>query len=100
MPHIINGVIRSFGNRVAEDIYNGIRNRKLPARLHRAAMRKLRYLDNATDLNDLRIPPGNRLEKLTGDRKGQYSIRINEQFRVCFSWRSGNAYEVDIVDYH
>lgn len=93
-------MIRSFGNAVAEDLYNGIRNRKLSARLHRIAMRKLRYLDNAADLNDLRVPPGNRLEKLAGDRKGQYSIRINEQYRICFNWRSGNAYEVEIIDYH
>jgi len=100
MPRIISSVIRSFGNAVAEDLYIGIRNRKLPARLQRIAMRKLRYLDNAADLNELRVPPGNRLEKLAGDRKGQYSIRINEQYRICFNWRSGNAYEVEIIDYH
>ena len=93
-------VIKGFGNSVAEDLYNGIRNRKLPARLHRVAMRKLRYLDNAADLNDLRVPPGNRLEKLSGERKGQYSIRINEQYRICFSWKNGDAYRVEIVDYH
>lgn len=63
-------------------------------------MRKLRYLDNAADLNDLRVPPGNRLEKLSGKRKGQYSIRINDQYRICFDWKSGNAYRVEIVDYH
>ena len=63
-------------------------------------MRKLRYLDNAADLNDLRVPPGNRLEKLAGKRKGQHSIRINEQYRICFSWKNGNAYRVEIVDYH
>jgi proteic killer suppression protein len=63
-------------------------------------MRKLRYLDNAADLNDLRVPPGNRLEKLSGKRKGQHSIRINEQYRICFSWKNGNAYRVEIVDYH
>jgi proteic killer suppression protein len=93
-------VIKGFGNALAEDIYNGVHNRKLPPRLHRPAMRKLRYLDNAADLNDLRVPPGNRLEKLSGKRKGQQSIRINEQYRICFSWKNGNAYRVEIVDYH
>jgi proteic killer suppression protein len=93
-------VIKGFGNTVADDIYNGINNRKLPPRLHRIAMRKLHYLDNAADLKDLRVPPGNRLEKLSGKRKGQHSIRINEQYRICFSWKNGNAYRVEIVDYH
>ena len=63
-------------------------------------MRKLRYLDNAADLNDLRVPPGNRLEKLSGDRRGLYSIRINEQYRICFRWAASGPYEVEIVDYH
>ena len=93
-------MIKSFGNAVAEDTYKGIRNRQLPAPLQRIAMRKLRYLDNAADLKDLRVPPGNRLEKLAGDRKGQYSIRINERFRICFSWKNGDAYQVTIVAYH
>ncbi len=93
-------MIKGFGNAVAEDIYHGIRTLKLPTRLHHVAMRKLRYLDNAADLNDLRVPPGNRLEKLSGDRKGQYSMRINEQYRICFSWKNGDAYRVEIVDYH
>ena len=93
-------MIKGFGNAVAEDIYNGIRNRQLPTQLQRVALRKLRYLDNAADLNDLRVPPGNRLERLTGKRKGQYSIRINDQYRICFSWKNGNAYRIEIVDYH
>ncbi len=93
-------VIKGFGNDVAEDIYRGIPNRKLPRTLQRITMRKLRYLDNAADLRDLKVPPGNRLEKLTGNRKGQHSIRINEQYRICFSWKNGNAYRVEIVDYH
>jgi len=93
-------VIKSFGNAVAEDVYNGMPNRQLPAGLQRIAMRTLRYLDNAADLKDLRVPPGNRLEKLAGDRKDQYSIRINEQYRICFRWKSSDAYEVSIVDYH
>ena len=93
-------MIKSFGNAVAEDIYQGVRNRQLPSPLHRVAMRKLRYLDNAVDLNDLRVPPGNRLEKLSGKRKSQYSIRINDQYRICFDWKTGNAYRVEIVDYY
>ena len=93
-------MIKGFANTVAEDLYNGVRNRKLPAPLQRIAMRKLRYLANAAGLNDLRMPPGNRLERLSGNRKGQYSIRINDQYRICFRWESGNAFEVEIVDYH
>ncbi len=93
-------MIKSFGNVLAEDTYKGIHNRKLPAPLQRIALRKLRYLDNAADIKDLRVPPGNRLEKLSGNRRGQYSIRINEQFRICFSWKNGDAYKVTIVDYH
>jgi proteic killer suppression protein len=93
-------VIKSFCNRLAEDLYNGIRNAKLPAALQRIAMRKLRYLDNAVALKDLRAPPGNRLEKLSGKRKGQHSIRINAQYRICFNWKNGDAYQVEIVDYH
>lgn len=93
-------MIKSFGNAVAEDLYNGTPNRQLPVGLQRIAMRKLRYLDNAADLIDLRIPPGNRLEKLAGDRKDQYSIRINAQYRICFRWKNSDAYEVSIVDYH
>jgi toxin HigB-1 len=71
-----------------------------PAALRRAAQRKLTMLHAATRVEDLRSPPGNRLERLRGDREGQYSIRINEQFRVCFEWRDGDAYQVEIVDYH
>lgn len=93
-------MIKSFASAVAEDLYNGIRNHKLPASLQRTAMRKLRYLDNAADLDDLRAPPGNRLEKLSGKRKGQHSIRINEQYRICFNWKNGNAFKVEIIDYH
>ncbi|MDE2663092.1 MAG: type II toxin-antitoxin system RelE/ParE family toxin [Gemmatimonadota bacterium] len=68
--------------------------------VQRSALRKLRMLDAAVDLADLRVPPGNRLKKLKGDRADQYSIRINKQWRICFLWRSGNAYDVEIVDYH
>ena len=68
--------------------------------IERAARRKLRYLHNATRLEDLRVPPGNRLEALRGDRAGQHAIRVNDQFRICFVWRDGDAFDVEIVDYH
>ena len=71
-----------------------------PANLRRIALRKLVILNDAAELRDLKVPPGNRLEMLTDDRKGQWSIRINDQFRVCFAWRDGNAHDVEIVDYH
>ncbi len=73
---------------------------KLPDVIQQTALRKLRMINNSKALNDLRIPPANRLEKLSGDRKGQFSIRINEQWRICFTWRNGDAYEVEITDYH
>ena len=76
------------------------RSRKLPPDLQQVAVRKLRMLDAAVTLEDLTIPPANRLEKLKGDRKGQWSIRINDQWRICFVWREANAYDVEIVDYH
>jgi len=76
------------------------RGSKFPRPLQRAALRKLLLLDAAETLQDLRVPPGNRLEKLAGDREGQYSIRINDQWRVCFCWENGNAHDVEIVDYH
>ena len=75
-------------------------SRKLPDDIQQTAYRKLRMLNNAIDLNDLRIPPANRLEKLKGDREGQYSIRINDQWRICFDWSNGDAMNVEIVDYH
>lgn len=73
---------------------------RIPTTMQRVALRKLRMIDAATDLNDLRVPPGNRLEALDRDRKGSYSIRINDQFRICFEWHNGDAYQVEIVDYH
>lgn len=76
------------------------RSRRLPASLRRVALRKLQMLNAAAVLNDLGVPPGNRLERLRGDREGQCSIRINDQYRVCFEWREGNAYNVEITDYH
>jgi len=72
----------------------------LPRDIQQVALRKLRMINNAKNLNDLRIPPANRLEKLIGDREGQYSIRINDQWRICFTWQEGDAYDVEITDYH
>ena len=93
-------MIKSFGNKETERIFSRQYTRRFPTNLHRAAWRKLAILDAAEQLEDLRVPPGNRLEKLSGGRKDQYSIRINDQRRICFEWREGNVYEVEIVDYH
>jgi proteic killer suppression protein len=93
-------VIRSWSDAEAEKLFNLQRSRKLPPDLQRIALRKLRILDAATTLHDVSVPPANRLEKLVGDRSGQYSIRINDQWRICFEWRDANAWEVEIVDYH
>jgi proteic killer suppression protein len=93
-------VIRSWANDQAAKVFDRQRSRKLPPDVQRVALRKLVMIDAATVLEDLRIPPANRLEKLKGDRDGQWSIRINDQWRVCFRWRDGNAYDVEIVDYH
>jgi toxin HigB-1 len=93
-------MIRSFRCRETEGIWQGRRSRKFPGDMQDRALRKLRQLDAATTLDDLRNPPGNRLEALKGDRKGQWSIRINDQWRVCFCWGDGDANDVEIVDYH
>jgi len=93
-------VIRSFIDREAEKIWVGTPSRKLPSTIQQVARRKLRMLNAAAVLDDLRIPPANRLEALKGGRKGQYSIRINDQWRICFRWREGDAHDVEIVDYH
>ena len=93
-------MIASFTDADTERLFRKGASRRLPARLRRVAARKLGWLHGAHDLNDLRIPPGNRLEALRGDRLGQHSIRINDQYRICFVWRDGNAHEVEIVDYH
>jgi proteic killer suppression protein len=93
-------VIKSFGDRDTERLFDRRPIKRLSSKLQRAALRKLRMLDAATTLDDLRVPPANRLEKLKGDRSGQYSIRVNRQWRICFAWRSGDAYKVEIVDYH
>ena len=93
-------MIESFASKETEKIFHGKVSRKLPLDIQRIARRKLLYLDDAEDLQDLRAPPGNRLEKLRGNRAGQYSIRINDQWRVCFLWLDGDAFNVEIVDYH
>jgi proteic killer suppression protein len=93
-------VIRSFRDRDTQRLFDRQPVRKLGADIQRVALRKLRQLDAAAGLDDLRVPPGNRLEKLRGDRRGQHSIRINDQWRVCFRWAGGDAYEVEIADYH
>jgi proteic killer suppression protein len=93
-------VIRTFKDHAAEEIWHGRSVRRIALDLQRAARRKLRMLNNAQSLSDLLVPPGNRLELLRGDRTGQHSIRINDQWRICFVWRDGGADEVEIVDYH
>ena len=93
-------MIRSFKDKETESIFNREWSRKLPGDLQRVALRKLRMLNRAMSLNDLRVPPGNSLEKLKGERVGQYSIRINDQWRITFRWRSKDASDVEIVDYH
>lgn len=93
-------VIKSFRCRDTEALFNRERARKLGADIERSAFRKLLMVDAASNLDSLKVPPGNRLEALAGERKGQHSIRINAQWRVCFVWRDGHAYDVEIVDYH
>ncbi len=93
-------MIQSFGSKETEKIWKGIRVKKLPLEIQSIGRRKLRMLNNSQDISDLRIPPSNRLEKLSGDLKEIYSIRINKQWRIIFTWNSGNANEVRIIDYH
>ena len=93
-------MIRSFADRDSEKLWQGVAGRKWSADVARRALSKLRLVDSASRLEDLRNPPGNRLEALKGDRKGRYSVRINDQWRICFRWSEGGAYDVEIVDYH
>jgi len=93
-------MIVSFRNDETATIWSGRRSRRLPSDIQASALRKLRLLNNAKQLDDLRVPPGNRLEALKGNRVGQHSIRINDQWRICFVWRDGAAEQVEIVDYH
>lgn len=93
-------MIRSFFDTESEKVFLREISRRLPITVQRVGQRKLAMLDAADRLQDLRVPPGNRLERLRGTREGQYSIRINDQWRVCFDWRDGDAFQVEITDYH
>jgi proteic killer suppression protein len=93
-------VIKSFRDRETEKIWNQETSRKLPENIQQVALRKLFMLSRSKVLEDLKVPPGNQLEKLKRDRDGQYSIRINDQWRICFEWIDGESYNVEIVDYH
>ena len=93
-------MIESFASKETERIFHGLVSRKFPRDIQRTARRKLLYLNDAEDIQDLRAPPGNRLEKFSGDREGQYSIRINDQWRICFKWIEDLEKDVEIVDYH
>jgi proteic killer suppression protein len=93
-------MILGFRDSETERIWQGFRSRRLPSDIQAIALRKLRLLNNAKGVQDLRVPPGNRLEQLKGDRAGQWSIRINDQWRICFRWTEGGPDDVEIVDYH
>jgi len=93
-------VIKSFRDSETGRLWSEERSRRIPADLRRTALKKLQVLNAAGSLGDLAVPPGNRLERLRGDREGRYSIRINDRYRLCFDWKDGDSYEVEIVDYH
>lgn len=93
-------MITSFKDKETEKVWEGIYSKKFPRNIQKIMRRKLRMLNNAKNIIDLRIPPNNRLEKLKGNREGQYSIRVNNQYRLCFLWKDSNALSVEIVDYH
>jgi len=93
-------VIKSFADKPTAAVFMGEQVRRLPLEIQQTARRKLKLLDAATTLDAMRVPPGNRLEALKGDRKGQHSVRINDQWRICFRWRGGDAEDVEITDYH
>ena len=93
-------MVQNFKSKETEKIFHRQISHKLPQAIQQVALRKLRMLNRATTLNDLRVPPGNQLQKLTKDRAGQHSIRINDQWRICFEWNNGDAMNVEIVDYH
>lgn len=93
-------MIRSFADRETEGVWAGVQSRKLPIQIQDKALMKLRLLNRAATLEDLRTPPGNRLEKLKGERRDQFSIRINQQWRIGFEWKEGSAHAVEITDYH
>ncbi|MEW5938670.1 MAG: type II toxin-antitoxin system RelE/ParE family toxin [Chloroflexota bacterium] len=93
-------MIKTFADKETEKLFQRTQSRSLPVDIQRKARVKLEILDAAEKLDDLKVPPGNRLEKLSGDREGQHSIRINQQWRICFRWKNGDCYDVEIVDYH
>jgi toxin HigB-1 len=93
-------VIKSFADKETQRLFRGRKSKAVPTELRERALSKLLVLNAATNIEDLRAPPGNRLEKLRGDREGQYSIRVNRQYRVCFSWIGADAHDVEITDYH
>ena len=93
-------MIKTFKCKETQKIYQRLFSKKLPQDIQRASYKKLLMIDASMDIDDLRIPPANRLEKLSGNREGQYSIRINKQYRICFLWENGSAFDVEIVDYH
>jgi proteic killer suppression protein len=93
-------VIKTFGDKESEKIWNGIRSKKLPNEIQEIARRKLRMMNNAQDVNDLRVPSANRLEKLKGNHEDYYSIRVNNQWRIIFQWLNNDCYHVQIIDYH
>ena len=93
-------MIKTFADKQTAAIFEGHQVKRLPREVQETARRKLKMLDSAVAAESLRKPPGNRLERLKGERAGQWSIRVNDQWRICFAWRAGNAFEVEIVDYH
>lgn len=93
-------MIRTFRDKEAEGLFKRERSRRIPSDIQRVALRKLRMIHRAMNINDLRVPPADHLERLKGRREGQYSIRINDQWRICFEWHNGDAFKVELVDYH
>lgn len=93
-------MIKSFGDAETAKVFDRRYSRRLPSDIQSVALRKLRMIANAVDVGDLRSPPADRLEKLSGDRAGQHSVRVNDQWRICFVWRDGDAHDVEICDYH
>jgi proteic killer suppression protein len=98
--YTLSVMIRTFKSKETENVFQRTFSRKLPRDIQQLAFRKLRMLNRALTLADSRVPPGNRLEMLRGDREGQYSIRIDDRWRICFEWREGDAFDVEITDYH
>ena len=100
MTRYNRSVIKTFADRHTQKLFTTGRSKRLPADIHRRARRKLEYVDLAVRLSDLRVPPGNRLHKLKADRRGQHAIAINDQWRICFRFADGDAYDVEVTDYH